>query len=45
MLGHIMEWFYSGLAGIREAENGIAFNKIDIKPAPVGNLTSAKANL
>lgn len=43
MLGHILEWFYSGLAGIREAENGIAFSKIEIKPEPVGDITSAKA--
>lgn len=44
MLGHILEWFYSGLAGIREAEDGVAFNKIEIKPEPVGDLTSAKAS-
>jgi alpha-L-rhamnosidase len=44
MLGHILEWFYSGLAGIRNAEDGIAFNKIDIKPEPVGDLTFVKAS-
>jgi alpha-L-rhamnosidase len=43
MLGHLTEWFYSGLAGIRPAEGSVAFNKIDIKPEPVGDVTSAKA--
>ena len=43
MLGHILEWFYSGLAGIRPAANAIAFNKADIRPEPVGDITSAKA--
>jgi len=44
MLGHIMEWFYSGLAGIRPAEGSIAFNKIEIRPEVVGDVTFAKAN-
>ena len=41
MLGHLMEWFYSGVGGIRQAEDGIAFNKIKISPEVVGDLTSA----
>jgi alpha-L-rhamnosidase len=44
MLGHLMEWFYAGLAGIKIANNGIAYNKIDIKPQPVGDITNAKAS-
>ena len=44
MLGHLMEWFYSGLSGIRQAEGSIAFRKIEINPQPVGNITSARAN-
>lgn len=44
MLGHLMEWFYSGLAGIRPADDAIAFNKIEIRPETVGNVTWAKAN-
>jgi len=44
MLGHIMEWFYDGLAGIHPAKDAVAFNKIEIKPEPVGDVTSAKAN-
>jgi alpha-L-rhamnosidase len=44
MLGHILEWFYSGLAGIRPAEGSVVFNKIDIRPEPVGDITFAKAS-
>jgi hypothetical protein len=44
MLGHLMEWFYSGLAGIRPADDAIAFNKIEIRPEVVGDVTWAKAN-
>lgn len=44
MLGHLMEWFYSGLGGIRSAEGAIALNKIDIKPEPVGDVTSARVS-
>jgi hypothetical protein len=43
MLGHLMEWFYSGLAGIRQAENSIAYSNIVIHPEPVGDVTSASA--
>jgi alpha-L-rhamnosidase len=44
MLGHLMEWFYSGLAGIRPAEGSIAFSKIEIRPEVVGDVTWARAN-
>lgn len=44
MLGHIMEWFYEGLAGIRPADGAVAYNKIIIRPQPVGDVTWAKAN-
>ncbi len=43
MLGHILEWFYSDLAGIRPAENSVAFNRIIIHPELVGNTASAGA--
>jgi len=43
MLGHLMEWFYSGLAGIRQAENSIAYHDIVIKPEVVGDITAASA--
>jgi hypothetical protein len=44
MLGHLTEWFYSGLGGIRPADGSVAFNEIDIKPEPVGDVTSARAS-
>ncbi|WP_316795572.1 family 78 glycoside hydrolase catalytic domain [Pedobacter agri] len=44
MLGHLMEWLYSGVGGIRQAENSIAFNKIKIEPEVVGDLVSAKVS-
>ena len=43
MLGHIMEWFYSGLAGISQAENSQAYEKIIIKPCIVGDIRWTKA--
>jgi len=42
MLGHIMEWFYSGLSGIAQEENSVAFKHLKIRPQPVGDITSAK---
>jgi alpha-L-rhamnosidase len=43
MLGHLTEWFYSGLGGIRPADGSVAFDKIDVRPEPVGDVTSARA--
>lgn len=42
MLGHLMEWLYSGLAGIRQQEGSIAFNQIEIRPEVVGDVRSAE---
>ena len=44
MLGHLMEWFYSGLAGICEAKDAVAFNKMEIRPEPIGDITHVKAD-
>jgi alpha-L-rhamnosidase len=44
MLGHLMEWFYSGLAGIRVADDAAGFNKIEIRPQPAGNIIHAAAS-
>ena len=44
MLGHLMKWFFSGLGGIRPANNAVAFNHIVICPEPVGDVTSATAS-
>ena len=43
MLGHLMEWFYAGLAGISQAEGSVAFRRITIRPQPAGGLTAVKA--
>ncbi|MCX6299769.1 MAG: family 78 glycoside hydrolase catalytic domain [Bacteroidetes bacterium] len=44
MLGHIMEWFYEGIAGISQASDGVGFNKIIIRPQVVGDIKFAKAS-
>ena len=44
MLGHIMEWFYSGLAGIAQEENSVGYKHIKIRPQPVGDIDWAKGN-
>ncbi len=44
MLGHLMEWFYSGIGGIRQEEQSVGFRNIIIKPAVTGDLTSAKTS-
>jgi hypothetical protein len=38
MLGHLMEWFYSGLGGIKQQEGDVGFKKIVIAPAIVEGL-------
>lgn len=43
MLGHLMEWFYSGLAGIRQANGSKGFETVEIKPHPVGDVAWVKA--
>jgi alpha-L-rhamnosidase len=44
MIGHIEDWFYSGLAGIRQAPESIAYKNIVIKPQPVGSVKWSKAS-
>jgi hypothetical protein len=41
MLGHLMEWFYRGLAGINQSGASIAYKDIVINPEVVGDVTSA----
>ena len=43
MFGQINEWFYRSLAGIGPDPDGPGFQKIWIKPAPVGSLAWARA--
>jgi len=44
MLGHLMEWFFSGLGGIRPADGVSAFKKIIIRPEIVGDVTHTKTS-
>ncbi len=45
MLGHLMEWFYSGIGGIRQPENAAGYSRILISPEIVGDLTRAEAKM
>ncbi|HMI03236.1 MAG TPA: alpha-L-rhamnosidase C-terminal domain-containing protein, partial [Pedobacter sp.] len=42
MLGHLMEWLYSGIGGIRNAKGAIAYQTIEVRPQIVGDLTNAR---
>ncbi len=44
MLGHIMEWFYTGLGGIKQEENSVGFHNIIIRPEIVGDITWVKSS-
>ena len=44
MLGHIMEWFYEGLAGIGQMPGSTGYKHIRISPKVVGDCTGASAN-
>lgn len=44
MLGHIMEWFYSGLLGIDQTENSVAYNEILIAPNFVGDIKTSSGS-
>ena len=44
MLGHITEWLYAGLAGIKPDPAAPGWKKFIIKPAVVGDLTWVKAH-
>jgi hypothetical protein len=44
MLGHLMEWFYSGVGGIRMTEGSASYDHILISPEPVGDLTWAETS-
>ncbi|MCU0783234.1 MAG: glycoside hydrolase family 78 protein [Verrucomicrobia bacterium] len=44
MFGSVSEWFFKALAGIQPAPDAVGFDKILIKPKPVGNLRWARAS-
>ena len=39
MLGHLMEWMFSGLGGIRQAPGSSAYDTILIEPEIVGDIS------
>ena len=44
MFGSVSEWFYRVLAGINAAPDAVGFDKIIIRPQPVGDLKWVKAS-
>ena len=44
MFGSVSEWFYKALAGIQAAPDASGFDKILIKPQPVGDLRWVRAS-
>lgn len=44
MLGHLMEWLFGGLGGIRQDENSIAYKTVFIDPQIVGDVKGAKTS-
>lgn len=44
MLGHLMEWLYGDLVGIKPDPAGVAFSKSIIEPHPVLGVTWARAS-
>lgn len=44
MLGHLMEWFYTGLGGITQPDIGIAYKEAIIRPEIVGDITWVKTS-
>jgi alpha-L-rhamnosidase len=44
MLGHLMEWFYNGLAGISQNVHSVAYKHIVIRPQPVNSIRQAAAS-
>jgi len=43
MLGHLMEWFFSGIGGIRQFPGSAGYQKFLIQPEIAGDLTNAEA--
>ena len=39
MLGHLMEWFYSGLSGLKQGESSIGYKEIVVDPQAVGDIS------
>jgi len=43
MLGHLMEWFYSGLGGIDQSETSVAYKEILIAPQIINSIDDVSA--
>ena len=44
ILLQIEEWFHTGVAGIKQAPDSVAYRELIVKPTPVGDLTHAKGH-
>lgn len=44
MLGHLMDWFYTGLGGISQSKTSVGYKEVVIKPEMVGDLTWVKTS-
>ncbi len=44
MLGHLMEWFYSGLGGIYQDNSSVGYQQIIIAPKPVVDISWVKCD-
>jgi hypothetical protein len=44
MLGHLMEWFFSGIGGIRQMPGSKAYDHVLISPEIVGDITWAETS-
>ncbi|SHM93083.1 family 78 glycoside hydrolase catalytic domain [Chitinophaga sp. CF418] len=44
MLGHLMEWFYTGLGGITQQDHSIAYKEAIIRPEIVGDISWVKTS-
>lgn len=45
MLGHLYEWFYTGLCGLERDKSDVAFRKSIVRPAIVGDIKWAKGSI
>jgi len=44
MFGHIQEWFQNSIVGIRQTPDSVGFERLLLRPEPVGDLTSASGH-
>ncbi len=44
MLGHLMEWLYAWLGGIRQTPGSVGYRELLIDPQPVGGITQAETS-